>query len=420
MRPRTALVVAVVLVGLVGAAVVGLTDTGDPTGRSADNGTLSEQWVSTPPAVLESNHHTPAAAFVDGESFVVVPINSRRGTTCRLTTLDGNGTERWNRTIAAEECTIHSISDPTIADFDGDGETEVIAATSAEEVVAYDLRNGSVEFRRDLSSYGYSKPLVGDLLPGAGNETVVVDLGGGVFTFAGDGSIAWQRSFGDARVRQPVIADVDGDGDPEIAIGQLGGEAIVLERDGSVAWRQAIPNASATKWMTTGQADDDAPLELTFATFFGEVVTLDGANGSVEWRRNFSAQGASVRAMGDGDGDGRTEVYVVARDGVLRSLDAANGSLDWRTRLTAETDARVMPPPSLGDLDGDGDPELVAVTAAGRVLVIDPADGETVDSYERDVPINTFPRVADFDGDGDDEIFVIYDDARVVALSYDS
>ena len=94
MRPRTALVVAVVLVGLVGAAVVGLTDTGDPTGRSADNGTLSERWVSTPPAVLESNHHTPAAAFVDGESFVVVPINSRRGTTCRLTTLDGDGTPK--------------------------------------------------------------------------------------------------------------------------------------------------------------------------------------------------------------------------------------------------------------------------------------------------------------------------------------
>ena len=410
--------VAVVLVGLIGAAVVGLTGTGGVVSQSADNGSLSERWVSTPPAVLESNHHTPAAAFVDGEAFVVVPINSRQGTTCQISTLDGNGTERWNRTVASEECTIHSISDPTIADFDGDGEKEVIAATSAEEVVVYNLRNGSVEYRHDLSSYGYSKPLVGNVLPGGGNETVVVDLGGGVSTFTRNGSVAWQRSFADARVRQPAIGDFDGDGDPEIAIGQLGGEAIVLERNGSVAWRRAIPNASSTKWMATGQADGDAALELTFTTFFGEVATLDGANGSVQWRQNLSAQGATVRAMGDGDGDGRAEVYVTARDGVLRSFDAANGSLDWQTRLTTETKVRVMPPPSLGDLDGDGDPELVAVTS--RVLVIDPTSGETVDSYERDVPINTFPRLADFDGDGRDEIVVIYDDGRVLALSYAS
>jgi len=419
MRVRTAVAAVVVLVGLAGAAAFGLAGTGGVENDGIDNGTLNERWVSDPQAALESNHHTPAVAFVDGESFVAVPINSRQGKTCVLSVLDGNGSERWRRTVASKACTVHSVSDPTIADFDGDGEQEVIAATSTKELLTYDLRSGREEFRHDLTSYGYSKPLVADLRPAPGNETVVTDLLGGVFAFRQNGSVAWQRKFDDARVRQPAIADFDADGQPELAIGQLSGEAIVLERDGRVAWRRPLPNATSVKWMATGQADDDDPIELVFATFFGEVITLDGANGSVEWRQNFSARGATVHTLGDGDGDGQSEVYVGARDGTLRSLNAANGSVEWTTTLTSET-VLTVPPPSLGDLDGDGDSELVAVAGNGLITVVDPTTGEIVDSYKREVRIWTFPRLADSDGDGREELFVIYGDGRVVALSYQS
>jgi outer membrane protein assembly factor BamB len=417
MRVRTAIAAVVVLVCLAGAAAFGLAGTGGVESGGIDNGTLDERWVSDPRAALESNHHTPAVAFVDGESFVAVPINSRQGKTCVLSVLDGNGSERWRQTIASKACTVHSVSDPTIADFDGDSEQEVIAATSTEEIVTYDLRSGREEFRHDLTSYGYSKPLVADLRPAPGNETVVTDLLGGMFVFRQNGSVAWRQKFDDARVRQPAIADFDADGQPEIAIGQLSGEAIVLERNGSVAWRKPLPNATSVKWMATGQADDDDPVELVFATFFGEVMALDGRNGSVEWRQNFSARGATVHTLGDGDNDGQSEIYVGARDGKLRSLNAANGSVEWTTTLTTEN-VLVMPPLSLGDLDGNGDPELVAVAGNGLITVVDPTTGEIVDLYKREVRINTFPRLADADGDGHGEIFVIYGDGRVVALSY--
>ena len=191
----------------------------------------------------------------------------------------------------------------------------------------------------------------------------------------------------------------------------------MLERDGRVAWRKPLPNATSVKWMATGQADDDESIELVFATFFGEIMALDGANGSVEWRQNFSARGATVHALGDGDSDGQSEVYASARDGTLRSLNAANGSVEWTTQLTSET-VLSMPPPSIGDLDGNGDPELIAVAGNGLITVVDPTTGEIADSYKREVRINTFPRIVDFDGDGREEIFVIYGDGRVVALSY--
>ena len=418
MRPQTAVAAVVIFIGLAVAAGFGLVGIDTGGGGGVDNGTLTEQWVSKPPARLESNHHTPAAAYVDGESFVAVPINSRQGTTCLLDVLDGNGSRRWRATIDSDACTVHSVSDPTIADFDDDGDPEVIAATSEEVVIAYDLRTGEEEFRHDLTSYGYSKPLVADILPASGNETVVTDLLGGVFAFRQNGTVAWKRKFEDARVRQPAVADFDADGQPEVAIGQLNGKAIVLERDGRVSWQRKLPNATSVKWMATGQADEDEPVELVFATFFGEVMALDGTNGTVQWRRNLSAQGATVHALGDGDGDGQSEVYAAARDGKLRSLDAANGSVEWTTTLTTEQGIYAMPPPSLGDLDGNGDLELVAVSGDGLVAVVDPKTGEIVDSYEREVPIWTFPRLADFDGDGREEIFVIYGDGRVVALSY--
>jgi outer membrane protein assembly factor BamB len=417
MRLRTVVAVIVILTGLIGAAAFGLVGS-DVESDGADNGTLTELWVSNPPAVLESNHHTPAAAFINGESFVAVPINSRQGKTCLLITLNGNGTKRWQQSIASKACTVHSVSDPTIADFDGDGDHEVIVATSTKDLVAYDLQTGREEFRHRLTSYGYSKPLVADILPAEGNETIVTDLLGGVFAFRQNGTVAWRQKFEDARVRQPAVADFDADGDPEVAIGQLNGEAIVLEHNGSVAWQRKLPNATSVKWMATGQADDDESVELVFATFFGEVIALDGTNGAVEWRRNLSAKGATVHALGDGDGDGQSEVYAAARDGTLRSLNAANGSIEWKTSLTTEEGLYVMLPPSMGDLDGDGDRELVAVTGKGLIAVIDPDTGEVVDSYKREVPIWTFPRLADFDGDGRDEIFVIYGDGRVVALSY--
>ena len=418
MRLRTAVTVVVVLVSLSGAAAFGLVGTNQVGTDRVDNGTLTELWVSDPPAALESNHHTPAVASINGESFVAVPINSRQGKTCLLVMLNRSGEERWRQSIASKACTVHSVSDPTIADFDGDGDREVIAATSTKELVTYDLRTGREEFRHRLTSYGYSKPIVADLLSSNGNETIVADLLGGVFAFRQNGTVAWRQKFEDARVRQPAVADFDADSQPELAIGQLNGKAIVLERNGSVTWQRKLPNSTSVKWMAAGQADDDEPVELVFADFFGEVVALDGTNGTVEWRQNFSARGATVHSIGDGDGDGQPEVYAAARDGTLRSLNAANGSVEWETTLTTEESVYVMPPPGMGDLDDNGDPELVAVTGTGLIAVVDPKTGEIVDSYKREVPINTFPRIADFDGDGREEIFVIYDDGRVVALSY--
>lgn len=402
-----------------------------------ETGDLRVRWVSSPPGSLESNHHTPAAAYVEGEAFVAVPINSRQGTVCRLSMLDGEGEERWNHSIPAGPCTVHALSDPAIADFDSDGRPEVIAATSEKELVAYDLSTGERELRHDLTSFGYSRPVVANVTPAPGPETVVVDLAGGVFVLRPDGEEVWTRELGDARARQPAVRDFDADGAPELAVGQLRGAVVLLEDDGRVAWRVNVTDSVAVRWLAAGQLDGDGPIEVVASTFTGHVVALDGATGAVEWRatlgnrdprtphrehaatgdrHSHGTTGAAVRAIGDGDGDGQTEVYPVARDGRLYSLSGDDGSIEWQTAL-ADGAVRVSPPPSMGDVDGDGRPELVAASFTGRVTTVDPSTGRTEATYERGLPIRTFPRLADLDGDGTPEVLVIYGDGSVIALS---
>lgn len=431
--------VALLLTGAVPVPDVD-ADTGGGDGAADGDGRLRELWASTPPADLQSNHHSPAAARVGGEAFVAVPINSRHGTLCRLSVLDGDGAERWHRDVPEEECTVHAVSDPTVVDYDRDGSPEVLAATSAREVVAANLSTGAVEMRHGLASLGYARPLVVDFAPPPGPETVVVDILGGVSVLRPDGETVWTRRLGDARVRGPAVRDFDADGEPELAVGQLDGGVVVLAGDGRVAWRRNVSRSVSVRWMAAGRLDGDDPVELVLGTFTGHVVALDGANGSVEWDRDMAAlgsgtlgrgpfpsgaatlhgvRGAAVHAVGDGDGDGTTEVYPVARNGLLAALDGSNGSVEWTARLT-DSRVTVAPPPVLGDVDGDGDPELVAATYAGRVAVVDPATGEVLADYERGAHVNTFPELADVDGDGADEILVIYGNGRIVALSYGS
>jgi outer membrane protein assembly factor BamB len=411
MRPRTVLAVSLVVVLAGGLAIAGVAlDRSDGT-------ELSVSWVSETGGGVEANHHAVAAGRIGGEPVVFAPVSDRPGSdACALVALHGsNGSRRWAHPVPAANCTVHAVADPTLADFDGDGVREVIAATTERTVTAYGALDGAVEFRANLTSYGYTKPIVADLVGDRRPELVAVDVSGSILVHRADGSVAWSRQLSAFTWGQPAVADFDADGAPELAVGLGGtGELHLYERRGSAAWNRTPTVEGSITWMTTGQVDDDAAVEVVVATAAGVVSAIDGASGEREWTRQFGAF-AAVKALGDGDGDGQIEVYAVARDGVLRSLDGATGATEWTTTLTTG-DVQMTPPPAMGDLDGDGEPELLAVTNDGIVSALDPASGEVLSTYERDVAILADPTLADTDGDGVPEAFVIYADGRVVAL----
>lgn len=412
MRWVTAAAIGVVFVALAVAIVLGLGLVGGPS----DDLTLETRWVSDTGRDVNANHHAVAVGEIDNETMVYAPVSGRRDTEqCGLYAFYANGSRAWSYPVPPENCTIHSVADATTADYDDDGEIEVLTATTEQAVHAFDGRTGAAKLRYNLTSYGYTRPVIADLTGDGQREIIVVDAFGTVSVIRPDGTTIWEKQLETYTWGQPAVADFDGDGDRELAVG-IGGEGslVLFEADGSVAWTRTEGIEGGVTWMNTGQADDDQPVEIVVATPAGSVLTIDGASGEQEWRRDFEAF-AAVHAFGDGDGDGTPEVYATARDGILRAIDASTGDIEWTTTLTTER-VQMMPPPTFGDVDGDGAPELVTASNDGSVSVVDPRSGEIRGQYERDAAIFTHPTTADLDGDGDDEILVIYGDGRVVVL----
>jgi len=408
MRAMT-VVVGVGVVVLLGAVVAfGLA------GGAASSTELGATWTSDTGRQVSANHH--AVAVADGS--VYAPISDDRDGSCALVSATAaDGETRWRYEIPPENCTIHAVADPTVTDVDGDGRTEVLAATTEKEVAIFDAASGGVESRLGLSDYGYTQPIVANLTPAAGREIIAVDVTGTVFVFDPEGAVLWSATLDEYVWAQPTIDDFDGDGSPELVVGGREGDAVLFGPNGAVEWNTTVSKNGSISWGTHGQADGDPALEAVFATVGGDVVMVDGRSGAVEWRRNVG-EFAAVHAFGDGDGDDVPEVYATGQDGRIHALDAGTGEIEWTTEIVVDR-VQMMPPPNLGDLDGDGSSELLAAGNDGSVTVLDPATGDVLSSYARDVPIYTHATLADSDGDGASEAYVTYADGRVVRLNYE-
>ncbi|WP_435196754.1 FG-GAP-like repeat-containing protein [Natronomonas sp. EA1] len=398
MRGILALAVLLVLAGCLGG------------GPGADAPTLEERWTAGGSSV-QGNHHAIAAGRVEGEAVIAAPVGGRQGEGgCALLVFDGTGSERWRDTIAPEACTIHAVADPTLADYDGDGTVELLAATTEKELVAYDALTGDEEFTFPLSNYGYTKPVVADVTGDGVNEIVVTDIDGTLYVVNETGKL-WNRSLDAFSWSAPAVADFTGDERPEIVLGIGNGTALAFDAAGERLWRTETDGG--VTWTAHGDLDGDGAPEFVVATEAGAVQAFDG-DGSLLWERSLGRL-AAVGAVVDADGDGTAEVYATARDATLRALDGPSGETEWETTLTSEA-VQMTPPPVVGDVTGDGEPEIVATTNNGRALVVSPS-GEIRGVYERDASIYTHATLGDTDGDGVAEVYLMYGDGKVVAIA---
>jgi len=269
----------------------------------------------------------------------------------------------------------HSLAaTPAVADLDGDGSPEVVAASLNGELIVWH-RSGSVAagwpFRLDLSlveglnepdhnnyDYGFfASPALGDLDGDGDLEVVAAAMDSRVYAFHHDGSLVTGfpvelradyetsggvQSRGERIISSPALGDVDGDGFLEIAVGTN------QKTTGTYGLGYLISH--------TGEIEEGWPFGLFGAYTNALPYVGEGVPGSP--------------TLCDVDGDGRLEIamHTIADSGKLLSWDGtefaklARIASDFGSSSnTAEGAASLVMINSgaWGDLDRDGAPDYL-------------------------------------------------------------
>ncbi|MBW2388219.1 MAG: VCBS repeat-containing protein, partial [Deltaproteobacteria bacterium] len=313
------------------------------------------------------------------------------------------------------------------ADLDGDGDIDVLSASSVDRRIAWYENDGA-------SPPGFTTRTIDSGMNGA-NSVFAIDFDGDgdtdVLATAEFDLVRWYENDGAAlpvftirTIDTPNIpssvtaADVDGDGDLDA----------IATRDTGVEWYEsdgASPPSFTTRtvesdgggfWITTADMDRDGDLDLISAT--GSVDNIawhenDGASPPVFTRHQISSAGVFLKSVVtvDFDMDGDLDVLSCESQGniVRWHENTAGDGTAWTTRTLSTA---VFGPVSVwaADVDGDGDPDAISASSSDNKIswyenesihrsAAFPDSKRLIISPAGEIPYSVF--AADVDGDGD-------------------
>ncbi len=322
----------------------------------------------------------------------------------------------------------HSVH---VADVDGDGDMDVLSASSEDDTVAWYENDGA-------SPPVFTAHVITTAADGATSvHAVDVDGDGDMDVLSAslyDDTVAWYENDGASPpsftervitaaadgVQSVHAVDVDGDGDVDVLSASF--------TDDTVAWyanNGANPPAFTEHVITAG-ADGARSVHTADVDGDGDVDILSAStlDGTVAWYENDGANTpafrehvitiasnlTSVRAA-DVDGDG--DVDVLSASGVGNALAwyknwSPHPDLTFRSRrITAAADGAFSV--HAADVDGDGDVDVLSASPNDATIAWYENDGSISPSFTQRVITATAQRAisvhaADVDGDGDVDV----------------
>ncbi|MBI2709207.1 MAG: VCBS repeat-containing protein [Actinobacteria bacterium] len=304
---------------------------------------------------------------------------------------------------------------PAVADMDGDGRQDVVVGTIDGRVVWLDGPTGRVRmtYREgapmycpvgvDCRPHGFfSTPAIADINGDGILDIVAASWDHSLYAWSRGGTLLFRRFLEDTIWSSPAIADIDRDGKPEIVVGgdmyagnpygwPPGGMLWVLTRTGAnyPGYPKVLPGM--TIWSTPAIADlnQDGWLDIVVGNGLyspygdsasGRLVRAYTARTGAPlpgWPVEIGAQVGNAVVAGDVDGDGRPEVAFASNGGWV-FLYNGDGTRRFSRCVRDDTAACNSTSPThatvaMADVDADGRQELVLTSE--RTLRIVGSDG---------------------------------------------
>ncbi len=293
----------------------------------------------------------------------------------------------WYENDGSQNFTEHVIStvadgaeSVTTADVDGDGDMDILSASFGDDKVAWYENDGSENFTERVITTGANgvRSVTTADVDGDGDMDVLS-------ASQNDNKIAWYKNDGSGNFTEHVIstgangtysvttADVDGDGDIDVLSASSSDNKIAwYENDGSESFTERVisTNAATAVSVTTADVDGDGDMDVLSASFSDDKIAWyenDGSESFTERVISTGANGAYSVTTTDVDGDGDMDVLSASVHDDKLSLYENDGSQNF-TEHVITTGANSARSVTTADVDGDGDVDVLSASSSDNKI----------------------------------------------------
>ena len=372
-----------------------------------------------------TNHVDAADIDGNGTKEIIIGYNQQ------VRVIDHNGAQLpgWPQNIDPDNIGALIQISPAVADLDGDGSPEIVAANDRGKLFVWSA-NGTLWPGWPKTFPGISTSIAIDDLNGDGQKEIIITPSGSARVIDKNG-VTWPGwpVFTGPNNTAPAIGDVDGDGQKEIVVatGLAPTNLYMIKANGVVmpGWPRAInpqlSNSTTWSYPVLGDLDGDGRMECVIGSGDGFVYAFR-ADGSYfpGWPQATQPVRVNTPVIGDIDGDGVPEV-VAGNDKTLEFGEYKNYLYAWHADGTilpnwpVKYDRQITASffgfgaPALADLDQDGRADIIVTsdTTGGSWSALNAykSDGSIVPNFPRPTLytgafVTNTAAVADLDGNG--------------------